>query len=95
MTALGLLKIYSIVLFIYFSFITFNWDFRYTSKIVSLLINLGLSAVISLVMYILGWLFLIGAKWVLSQFGIVAGNDIVYVIVWIVLNFLGGVRHLI
>lgn len=94
-TALELLKIYSVVLFMYFLIVCFRLRTRYTSKIIVLFVSIIISVAGSLGMYGLGWLFLVGMKWLLAQFGIVIGNDIVYVIIWIVLNSLSGVRYLL
>ena len=88
MTALGLLKIYCAALLIYYLFTMFNYNSRRNFK----LIGIGVSVAYALISYFLGWGFLIAGKWILSQFGIVAGNDIVYVVVYIIFNLIGAFR---
>ena len=90
MTALGLLKIYSIVVSVLLLFVQFSWGKGYMSTVGFLGLCIILSIISGLAAYGFGWIFLTGAKWVLAQFGIVAGNDIVYVVVYIILFTFGG-----
>ncbi len=53
-TALELLKIYSVVLFVYFLIICFRLRTRYTSKIIALFVSIIISVAGSLGMYGLG-----------------------------------------
>lgn len=87
MTAFGLLKIYCVIAFVLYFFMMLKAG---TSN--GLLISGIISVLIgTLVLYGFGWLFIIGGKWIMAQFGIVAANDIVYTIIYIILTAFGGV----
>lgn len=82
MTALEILGIYCILAFI---IIEFN-ALRTSADIKSMLICTIFSAVTFLLTFGLGFIYLAAIKWILAQFGVVTSNDIVYIVIYIILN---------
>lgn len=92
MTALGLLKVYCVVLLIYsFLYSLFVQKKGFMSKISFICSDIFISVIIALITYGLGWLFIMVGKWIMLQFGIVAANDVVYTVIYILLNLFSGI----
>jgi len=94
MTALGLLAIYCIAIFVIYVVRVVNTYFNDTTlNINNLMYAIFALFIICILAYGLGWLFIIIVKWIMLQFGIVASTDMVYAVIYIILSLLNVIQH--
>ena len=86
-TALEILKVFSVVLFIAWFFMSVQMKDNIRNRVYMI----GCGFVISLTLYFMGYFFLIAVGWFMSQIGIFLFNDLMYIAVYFVLvSFIGG-----
>lgn len=85
-TALGILRVFSIVLFIVWFFMSVQMK----DNIRNTVYMIGCGLAISLTLYFIGYFFLIAVRWFMSQIGIFLFNDLMYIAVYFILvSFIG------